>query len=448
MKNQVWKKIIGISLASVMTAGMLAGCGSDGGSGGDASGNESSSGGDSKGVTLTFGSHQSGLPTSGIVQDLAKEFEEETGIKVDFQISPDAQWRDLIKVKLDSGEAPDIICVDTPIALASSIHMDQYSVELTDQEWVKRMDESARDAVSVDGKVYGTTFPGAKMYFYLYNKDIFEELNLEVPANYAEFKDVCQKILDAGKTPVYEATTNGWHQVLPLFETGGLWLADDPDVYDKLNANETKLEDIPHLLTILQQLDECAKAGYFGADYLSNTWENAKQAMASGEYGMTIAELGFRGEIQNDYPDFDAMEKLGAFVMPWGDNQAIGVNPASNAYFINKESKYTEEAKQFFEFLTKPENLQKRLDGQPELSALCWSEIESKYSQEDQAFLDSLEKANVVQVFVNYIDSQWMDVGKDLESMYTGAMTPQDVVDTIVQRRNEQAKLQRDPAWE
>lgn len=102
---------------------------------------EEASGG--KGVTLTFGSHQSGLPTSGIVQDLAKEFEEETGIKVDFQISPDAQWRDLIKVKLDSGEAPDIICVDTPIGLASSIHMDQYCVELTDQDWTSRMEDSA-----------------------------------------------------------------------------------------------------------------------------------------------------------------------------------------------------------------------------------------------------------------------------------------------------------------
>lgn len=442
MKKNVVKRLLGLSMATVLTAGLLAGCGSesDGGSG------ESSSEG--KGVTLTFGSHQSGLPTSGIVQDLAKEFEEETGIKVDFQISPDAQWRDLIKVKLDSGEAPDIICVDTPIGLASSIHMDQYCIELTDQDWTSRMEDSARSAVSAVDKVYGITFPGAKMYFYLYNKQIFEELDLKVPTSYKELKDVCQKIQDAGYTPIYEATTNGWHQVLPLFETGGLWLQDDPDIYDKLNANEVELESIPHLLTIIEQLDECAKAGYFGADYLSNTMENAKGAMASGEYGMIISEMGFRGEVEADYPEFKATEEMGAFVMPWGDNQVIGVNPASNAYFINKESKYTEEAKQFFEFLARPENLQKRLEGQPELNALCWPEVESKYSEEDQAFIDSLEKANVVQTSVNYIDSQWMDVGKDLEAMYTGAMTPEDVVNTIAKRRNEQAELQRDPGWE
>lgn len=100
------------------------------------------------------------------------------------------------------------------------------------------MDESARSAVSVDDKTYGITFAGAKMYFYLYNKDIFNELGLEVPTTYEEFKDVCQTILDSGTTPIYEATTNGWHQVLPLFETGGLWLADDPEIYNELNANE------------------------------------------------------------------------------------------------------------------------------------------------------------------------------------------------------------------
>jgi len=423
-------------MAAAMTVGLLAGCSSGG-----------ESGSDSGKLTLTFGSHQSGLPKSGIVQDLAKEYEEETGVKVDFQISPDAQWRDLIKVKLDSGEAPDIICVDTPIGLASSIHMDQYSVELTDTEWVKRMDERASSAVSVDGKTYGITFPGAKMYFYMYNKDIFEDLKLETPKNYSEFKDVCEKIKASGVTPVYECTTNGWHQVLPLFETGGLWLNDDPQVYDKLNANETPLESISHLETIIGQLQECAKAGYFGDDYLSNSWENAKEAIASGKYAMTVAELGFRGEVDADYPDFGAMEKLGAFVMPWGDNQTIGVNPASNAYFINKDSKHAEEAEKFFEFLAKPENLKKRLEGQPEINAVCWPEMETKYTEEDQAFLDSYEKANVVQTSVNYIDSQWMDVGKDLEAMYTGAMTPKDVVDTVVKRRNEQAELQKDPGW-
>lgn len=382
MKRKV-KEVVSLALAAGLVVGLIAGC---------STGKESGSTEGKKQVTLTFGSHQSGLPTSGIVQELAKDFETETGIKIDFQISPDAQWRDLIKVKLDSGEAPDIICVDTPIGLASSLHMDQYCPELTDQPWVSRIEKTTLASVSVKDKVYGITFPGAKMYFYLYNKDIFKKLGLSVPTTYKEFLSVCQTLKEAGYTPIYEATTNGWHQVLPLFETGGLWLNQDPDMYEKLNENKIDLDGIPSLLNIIKQLDECAKAGYFGDDYLSNAWENAKEAMATERCVMTVAELGFRGQIEKEYPNFKATEKLGAFVMPWGDNQEIGVNPASNAYFINKDSKYIEEAKQFFDFLARPENLQKRLDGQPELSALCWPEITSKYTKEDQAFLDSLKR--------------------------------------------------------
>lgn len=399
-----------------------------------------------KPITITFGSHQSGLPPTGIVQDLAKEFESETGIKIDFQISPDAQWRDLIKVKLDSGEAPDIICVDTPINLASSTQMSKYCVDLTNEAWMSRMSEEAVSAVSDNKKAYGITFPGPKMYLYVYNKTIFENLGLSIPTTYEEFKKVCQTILDSGVTPIYEATTNGWHQVLPLFETGGLYLKSDKNLYDELNANEKDLDDIPELLTIIKQINEIAKLGYYGTDYLSNAWENAAEAIASGSCAMTLSELGWKNQVTAEYPDFDS-NNLGQFVIPFGDNQIIGVNPASSAYFINKDSKYIKEAKLFFSFLAKKENLEKRFIGQPDLNALCWPEIPTRYKADENAYIDSHQKARVVQTSVNYIDNQWMDIGKDLESMFIGASTPQDVLNIIMNRRNNQAKLQRDPGW-
>lgn len=162
---------------------------------------------------------------------------------------------------------------------------------------------------------------------------------------------------------------------------------------------------------------------------------------------MFIAESAWRNEVKSDFPDFD-VNKLGIFAMPWGDNQTIGVNPASNAYFINKNGKHVEEAKKFFDFLARPENLQKRLDGQPGLSELCWPEVKSKYSKEDQAYIDSLQKGMVMQAGVKYIDSQWMDIGKDLEAMYSGSSTPKQVLETIMNRRTEQAKLQKDPDWD
>ena len=399
-----------------------------------------------KAVTLTFGSHQSGLPNTGIVQDLAKEFEAETGIKIDFQISPDAQWRDLIKVKLDSGEATDIICVDTPIDLMSSIKMAKYCVPLTGEEFYSRMSAESIAAVSDNGVPYGITFPGPKMWFVVYNKKIFADLGLKVPTTYEEFKSVCQTVLDNGITPLFECTTNGWHQVLPLFETGGLWLAQDPEMYDKLNANKIDLDGIPMLKEIIREQKEFADLGYFGKDYLSNTWEDKIEPIGKGKVAMVIAELGIKTEIVTAYPEYTTQD-FGQFVMPWADNQIIGVNPASNAFFINKESKHIDEARQFFAFLARHENLQKRQDGQIDIASMCWPEITPRFSEEENAYINSLEKARVVQTSVNYIDSQWMDIGKDLESMFIGATSVDGVLKSIMNRRTAQALLQRDPNW-
>lgn len=64
MKKMI-KRALSLSMAAVMAAAVVTGCGSDSNTGAAKDGKKS--------VTLTFGSHQSGLPTSGIVQDLAKD---------------------------------------------------------------------------------------------------------------------------------------------------------------------------------------------------------------------------------------------------------------------------------------------------------------------------------------------------------------------------------------
>lgn len=430
------KKLLSVILAMMIGITMLTGCGKTIQSG--VSKKES--------VTLTFGSHQSGLPTSGIVQELAQDFEKETGIKIDFQISPDAQWRDLLKVKLDANEAPDIFCADAdPLSLYSRLRPDENCLDLTDQEFVKRMDPSVLPSISHENKVYAITFPGKKIWVYCYNKQIFADLGLEIPKTYEEFKDVCQKIKDAGITPVYEATQNGWHQVLPLFETGPMYENKYDDLYKKLNNNEMNIAEIEELELIITQLQEFADLGFYGTDFLSNSIEGDREAFANGEVAMSLQGIGWPAEVESQYPE--TKDNIGIFVMPWADNQVLGINPASNAYFANSKSKYKEEVLKFFEFLARPENLKKRLEGQPDQLELCWPEIPSRYPKEYSEYLDNLEKGTVMQAAVSYVDTQWMEVGKDLEDMYAGGMTPKEVVQSIANRRDEQAKLQKDPAW-
>lgn len=399
-----------------------------------------------KAVTLTFGTHQSGLPVSGIVQKLGADFEKETGIKIDFQIVPDAQWRDLLKAKIQAGEAPDIFCSDAdPLSLYDRVRPDTSCIDLSKQEFVKRMAPSVLPAISYKGKVYGITFPGEKIWVYFYNKDLFAKLGIKAPTNYAEFKAISAKIAAAGIVPVYEALQNGWHQVLPLFESGPLYQTTNAGLYDKLNANTFNIKDIPQLKTIISQLKEFADLGYYGKDFMSNSVEGDYKAIAEGKAAMVLEGIGWGTQAETDYPALKG--KLGIFVMPWGDNQIIGINPASNAYFGNVKSKKQKEILQFFAFLARHDNLQKRSDGDPQALAMCWPEIATKYPKDYADYLGKLKRGTVMQAAVKYVDSQWMDVGKDLEAMYAGASTVDQVMQTISQRRDEQARLQKDAAW-
>ena len=75
-------------------------------------------------------------------------------------------------------------------------------------------------------------------------------------------------------------------------------------------------------------------------------------------------------------------------------------------------------------------------------------DLEAKLLPNQQAFLDAhTEQGTVYQTAVTYVNPQWMDIGRDLTAMVTGAMEPEDVLDNIDQRRNDFAEAAQDPAW-
>ncbi|WP_088102004.1 ABC transporter substrate-binding protein [Halalkalibacter urbisdiaboli] len=414
-----------------------------------ACGGSSSTGEEAKSdVTLTFGTHQSGIPRSGIMQEMAVDFEKETGIKIDFQVVPDAQWRDLIKAKLASGEAPDIFNIDVdPISMPSQVRPEENAIDLTDEEFTTRMSEDILPSVSYNGKVYGVSYAPRKIWYIYYNKAIFEELNLEIPTTYEQFKDISQKIKDSGVTPLWQAPGSGWYQVLPLFETGPHYEKLEPGLYEKLNNNELKVSDIHHLKTVIEQQKEFADLGYFGENFMSNTVEGGIQAFGQGKAAMIYRVPGSEKEISDEYPEMEG--NMGFFVMPWADNQTIGINPGgSGAMFGNSHTSHKEEVLEFFRWMTKHENIQRFFDHNDGNLTTSWPEIEPKLTEEYIEYEKGLESGTVMQAAVKYIDPQWMDIGKDLQGMFAGQLTPDEILEIIDKRREEQAKVQKDPAWQ
>ena len=401
-------------------------------------------------VTITYMASQGWIKDAEL--ELAAQFEAETGIHVDYQILPADQYFNVLTTKLNAGEGPDIFGGQSgQTDLKVLYNVEENAVDLTDQEWTQRMDPLALEMVSLNGRVYGAEIwdiVASNYFIMVYNKDIFADLGISVPASYEEFKAACQTIMDNGNgiVPVYQPISDGWHHVLWFPMIGPRFEQADPGLAAQLNANETQFADVAIMSEALTQLQELYDMGCFGDNALSDAFADANAKLANGEYAMALTTLTTPVSIESEYGL--AANTFGFFPIPLVDNQLSPAHPAGPSKFIYSGSEHIEEAKQYLAFLMEPENLQYLLDNTSEFADLNFSGLQSKWTPEQQEYLAAYPAESIVyQDVVNYVNPQWMDIGRDLESMFIGSMTADEVLQSIDQRRAEMAATASDPAW-
>src|SRR4029078_891041 len=156
-------------------------------------------------TTLTYIASQGWIFDSE--QALGKKFEEKTGIHIDYQVIPADQYFSVLKTKLNSGEGPDIFGGQSGVTdLKVQYNVEKNAVDLSNEAWAKLEDPLVAAQSTVDGKLYGLTLWDiyGTTWVVNYNKAIFEKLGLSEPKTYADFKALCQKLMDAGIQPLYE----------------------------------------------------------------------------------------------------------------------------------------------------------------------------------------------------------------------------------------------------
>ena len=239
-------------------------------------------------VTITYMASQDWVQDAEL--ELGEKFTEETGIKVDYQIVPADQYENLLMTKLNTGECTDLFGAQSGrFNIQTQIDVAKNAVDLSGESWAGNVEKAAAGELSVDGTLYGQPVQDVSAVWAIaYNKQIFAELGLEIPKTYDEFKAVCDAILEAGKTPIYEAVSDVWHHTLWLEDAVAAAQAD-PTLVDGLNNNTAAFTDSAELKLLLTQIKEMADAGYWGDNYMSNVYADAAKNMASGEYVMTVA---------------------------------------------------------------------------------------------------------------------------------------------------------------
>ncbi|WP_418623123.1 ABC transporter substrate-binding protein [Waltera sp.] len=400
-----------------------------------------------KDVTISFMASQDWIQEAEM--ELAEKFTEETGIKVDYQIVPSDQYVNLLTTKLNTGEATDIFAAQSgKFDIVAQFNVEKNAMDLSGESWAANVEELAAAELTVDGKLYGQPIQDVSAVWAVgYNKKIFADLNLEVPADYASFMDVCQKIKDSGVTPIYEAVSDGWHHTLWFPETCIAAEKAEPGLAEKLNNNEAVFAENETMTTILEQIKEMADKGYWGENYMSNEYANAAKNIASGEYAMAIVNQGFGEEVEAVGGDLKK-DDIGYFVMPLADNQVKNVNPAGPSRFVFSGSQHPEEAKQFLEYLASEESLKYLTENVPKFNKLPYKNAPDTYEGSVKEFYDAYtEESTVYQTAVKYVNPQWGEIGADLSAMLVGDIEPKDVLADIDKLRAEQAQAASDEAW-
>ena len=367
-------------------------------------------------ITLTVMASQEWIKPAE--QELAKKFEAETGIHVDYQIIPADQYFNVLKTKLNAGEATDIFGGQSGKSdLKLQYDVENNAVDLTGEEWTKRIDPAALDQSSLDGKVYGAEIWDivASNYFVidLQQGDLLRSSGSRVPKTFDEFADgVRRRSRRPASRPIYEPISDGWHHVLWFPMVGPRFEEAEPGLADKLNANQATFAGDANTTTAMTQINQLYQSGCFGDNALSDTFADTNKAMASGKYAMTVVTAldaggdrarlpGRQGEQLRVLPDPDLRQPAPAGPPGRPDQVHLLEVAARRA------------GKQYLDFLMQPDNLQYLLDNTPQFATLPFTGVEAKWDADQKAFLDTYPaKTLVYQDAVNYVNPQWIDIGQ------------------------------------
>ncbi|GGN93804.1 ABC transporter substrate-binding protein [Saccharibacillus kuerlensis] len=293
---------------------------------------------------------------------VAKFNEQNPDIVVTQSNPPDAET--VLMTRVVKEDVPDVIgmgATDTYSVLGQS----NIFADLTGEPVLDRINPRYMQMLNdLTGKEDITGIPyAANADGIMYNRAIFEELNLEVPKTWDELMDTAQKIQDAGITPFYLTYKDDWTSNL-LFNALAPNIAGI-DFFLQRRENEVSFQD-----DVMREVAEKTKAvlPYGTNDNFGRTYADGNRAFANGEAAMYIQGTWAIPEIRKANADID----LGFFATPTGDDAESNnlVSGVDTLLAVSESTPHREEALKFIEFLLEDENISQYIEEQTAFSAV------------------------------------------------------------------------------
>lgn len=359
----------------------------------------------------------------------AEGFKAQTGITVDIQTFPDDQYENVIKVKLNSKEAGDMIFVRTGADMRDYFPENNLA-DLSNYSYVSRINDYAKNSVTYNGKIYAVPLISPGGWGIVYNKKIFAQYNLKTPTNFDELCSVCDTLLANGITPFYEWGAGVWHYGKWFYGVAPAATKEVPDLFSKLNKNETKFTDIKTFATFLDQFKIMANKGYFGKTYQSDTWERAFEELGSGKYAMGLLDSIMVSEIIKLYPE-QSPDDYSEFPEVLAGCQQFSANTGGVVIGVNKLTKVMDAVNKYIDYITADTQLVNYYKTHTQRTASVWKGIDGKRS----AAYDSVVANSVGGIGFslegNMLYANEVEIHKYMQDFLLGGKSSKDVLASI-----------------
>ena len=341
------KRVLGLAMTAIMSFTALAGCGkTDGGA----------SGGVQEVTFMVWDDLETteDLISKGYkdsIDRFNKDYEGKYHAKV---VSTNLEeYYTKLNAEIQAGNCPDVFIVSPGANLNDYVLKDK-----TDKPIAKKLDEYLNadgwkatftsDAVFAGGTYGDEATQGAGIYAVplniaaacvFYNTEMFEKAGATVPTTYSELLTVCQKLKDAGYTPITISAGTAWCLSMVagyLCDRNGLNLSDVKD--HKTDWKDAKV------INAGKQIQELSQ--YFQPTAESDDNDIATAAFYDGEAAILIQGSWAIGQINGSCePGFE--KKVGVFAFPAVDGSSADPNRViakSDSIAMSADSKNPEAA--------------------------------------------------------------------------------------------------------
>lgn len=367
---------------------------------------------------------QSGYIT---MENIVKMYQEQVNpnFSMDIQyIADKPAYLQKIKTLVASNETPDMFNLDT----------DPYAIKLLDQGIVVDLNDTLdkyglRDVFLAAPLGWGTTKDDRQVALPLdfsievfwYNKQMFEDANVSIPKTHAEFLEACEKLKNAGYTPIAVSGKDNW-EILRYLLMITYRYGENDFLYDLAQGKQKMESEIgKKAATFVQELG----TQYFQSGFASTDYTGASDYFIGGNaamYYMGTWDLPF---MQDDQLSEDMKGNIGYFLLPTIEEG----EPVGKSNFVSNSSmpvafgadKFDEETERFIEFYAK--NISEAIDGlafSPAVNGTLPNEMDLTKS----IYEDMQNSTGSIKLFDIELDPATNElIGKEVVSLALGDIT-------------------------